>query len=297
LRYLHLLTFMAVLVGIGLAVEWLLRAADTGVSLRDPRGIGQITVFLLAIAAIMLFQLCILRVSYSDFFGTYLREWRKVLRGLFSMFAFAAMIVVGGYLFLGLVGQVQWSQEGWTALTPELLTRAAVGLVVVLVLATTEELIFRGFVLRYLRWNESYPVTIAAVVASAAVFAVSHVIAKTTEPMTVELLFGLFLLGLLLGTTYVATGSLACSIGVHAGLLGMKVLIRKTQLLELSADTWWLADKDLRLSPVVWVLFAAMTAAILLGCRYRHRLAIEPMVGEPRRRGHSAVVTYSSPAE
>ncbi len=38
------------------------------------------------------------------------------------------------------------------------------------VLATSEELIFRSFVVRYLRWNTSAGVTIAAVIVGSAIF-------------------------------------------------------------------------------------------------------------------------------
>ena len=281
MRYLFLLIFIATAWIIGTALERLLQASGSGVSLTDPRGAGQILLFTFVIIAIILFQHFVARARFSDYFGAYARQWRRALVGLATMFLIAVAVFVSGYLGLALAGRLEWSVHDGVDWSVRVVLGTLVALLVVFVLATTEELIFRGFVLRYLRWSEALPVTIAAIIVSAIIFSLAHTIARTTEPITIQLLIGLFMLGLLLASVYIATGSIACSIGIHAGLLGCKVVARKLRLFEVATDTWWLADKDLRTSPLVWLLFAVMSLAALYGSRHRRRLAIEPMVGDP----------------
>jgi len=144
-------------------------------------------------------------------------------------------------------------------------------LLVVLVLATVEELIFRAFFLRYLRHNDTFRVTVAAIIGSSVIFSLSHLIALSGswhDPAKIPLLFGLFIIGALAGTTYVVTGSIACSIGIHCGLLGFKVFFRRTDLATLSPDgSWWLGGtSDLRIGPLSWFILLSMTAVIVL-CR------------------------------
>jgi hypothetical protein len=66
---------------------------------------------------------------------------------------------------------------------------------------------------------------------------------------------------------------------VHAGLLGSKVFLRRTGLLEVETGSWLLGSSDdIRRAPLVWLLFAGMALAIYLG---RHRLNARFSVEEP----------------
>lgn len=104
-----------------------------------------------------------------------------------------------------------------------------------------------------------------------------------------SLLFGLFLLGGLFIVTYIASGSLACAIGMHAGLLGFKVFLRRTDLLDYQPDVWWLGgSEDIRLAPITWLLMVLIGIFIWVTRRQlRRHFYIEPAVA-PLKPGEHA---------
>ena len=259
------------LVGFTLAVvaaEGVLRLIGAPISVTDRKGPGEIIVFVIALVLTVWFSVVAGGVNPLAWFAGYLRDWRRMLRGFLTMLLVAAATMIVIYGALGLIGKVQWSQEAWANLTPKIWRRTAVALLVVVILATTEETIFRAFILRYLRWKASPMVTLSALLASSAIFSLSHLIAlqgAVSQPDYPSLLFGLFLLGFLLGTVYLVTGSLSCSIGIHAGLLGFKVFLRRTELL-IQQDSWLTGGSDLRTGPAIWVLLLLAAFAFYV-CR------------------------------
>lgn len=295
MRYLHLAIFALVLALACFAAEGLFRLAGSEYSLSDSRGPGQIALFLIILPAVALYSRYVAGNDVFGWFRLYWQERAKVWRGFFVAFAFGFAVMLAGYVFLAFMGQASFSQDGWQAMSLKIVERTAVGLLVVLVLATTEEIIFRGFLMRYLRWNTTVPVTILAVVASSVIFSVTHLIALPGPYFTAHyaaLLFGLFLLGTLLAVTYLSTGSIALAIGVHAGLLGFKVFLRKTNLVEVAPEAWWLNEStDIRVSPVAWGVLVAMTLVIfLLRQRLYRRFAVEKPVLCPDAAGRAAAL-------
>lgn len=281
-RYATLLGLAVALALACAAVEALFTLSGSGLSLTDSRGPGQITLFIVIFAGIALFSHTIARVAIFGWFKLYAEAWPRVWRGFLVAFCFGFSVMLLGYVFLAAMGQAGWSAEGWANFSLKTVERTLVALLVVVVLATSEELIFRSFVVRYLRWNTSVGVTVAAVVVGSAIFSVTHLIALGDSRFSSEhlpLLFGLFLLGALLSVTYLATGSLAVAIGVHSGLLGFKVLLRKTQLVAINPEAWWLNESsDIRVSPVAWAVLVAMGLVVFL---LRHRLYARFAVERP----------------
>lgn len=289
MRYLLICLFIPSMLVPVLAVEWLFRVTGSGLSLTDTRGAGQVTLLALVLLMVAAYARFVAREQPFGFFLRYLREWRRALAGFAAALLFASLVVTAGYLGFAAMGSVGWSEAGWAAMSWKTLERTVVALLVVVVLATTEEILFRVFLMRYLRWNSSAAVTVGAVVFSSFVFAASH---NLTDPLAwftpsdFPLFVGLFVLGVLLCVAYLATGSFWCAVGVHAGLLGSKVFLRKTNLVEVDPQALLLHDSyDLRMSPIVWAVFAGMALVIFLA---RHRLyarfAIErPVVSEAHR--------------
>ena len=254
-----------------LVIEAVLRLSRSSYSLGDSRGPGEWAFIAIALAAVLLFSRYVARVDSLQFVARYVMLWRRTLKGFLLTFGATMLFAAAGYLALAALGYVQWSQAAWENLRSDIVEKSAIALLIVLVLASVEETIFRAFLLRYLRRNDTFWVTVGAVVVSSAIFSVSHLVALIDVWHLIgkaSLLTGLFLIGLLLGTVYVVTGSLACSIGVHCGLLGFKVILIRTDVINLVPD--WLVNDDIRRSPLAWLVFLAATLAIVLWRRRLH---------------------------
>jgi len=283
MRYLLICLFIPSLIIPLAAVEWAFDATGSGLSVTDTRGAGQVTLFLVIFAMVAAFSRFVAGDRPLRFFELYRRHWRRALAGFLAMYAFAAVLVVVGYVLFALAGRVEWNYDALARLGPKIAERTVVALLVAVILAISEEILFRVFLMRYLRWNTTPLVTVGAVVFSSFVFAAAHNLTNPLEwfaPDQARLFLGLFLLGALLCVTYLSTGSFFCGVGVHAGLLGSKVFLRKTEILVVSPDVWWLGhSQDLRMAPAVWLLFMGMALAIFL-CRKRlyDRFAIEKPV-------------------
>ena len=254
-----------------LVIEAVLRLSRSSYSLGDSRGPGEWAFIAIALAAALLFSRYVARVDSLQFVARYVMLWRRTLKGFLLTFGATMLFAAAGYLALAALGYVQWSQAAWENLRSDVVEKSAIALLIVLVLASVEETIFRAFLLRYLRYNDTFWVTVGAVVVSSAIFSVSHLVALIDVWHLIgktSLLTGLFLIGLLLGTVYVVTGSLACSIGVHCGLLGFKVVLIRTDVINLASD--WLVNDDIRRAPLAWLVFLAATLAFVLWRRRLH---------------------------
>ena len=249
----------------------MLRLSRSSYSLADSRGPGEWSFIAISLAAVLLFSRYVARVDSLQFVARYAMQWRRTLKGFLLTFGVTMLFAAAGYLVLAALGYVQWSQAAWENLRSDVVEKSAIALLIVLVLASVEETIFRAFLLRYLRYNDTFWVTVGAVVVSSAIFSVSHLVALIDVWHLIgktSLLTGLFLIGLLLGSVYVVTGSLACSIGVHCGLLGFKVVLIRTDVINLASD--WLVNDDIRRAPLAWLVFLAATLAFVLWRRRLH---------------------------
>lgn len=288
-RYLSLFALFAVVFAACAVVELLLRWSGAGVSLTDTKGIGQVALFVVIIPLLIAFAVP-RGGGPAAFLGLYKGRIGRALAGFAAMWLQAVILMALAYALLGALGYVSWSGKAWANLSAQLLEKTLVALLVVVVLAFTEEMIFRAFVLRHLRWNSTPAVTVAAVAAGSAIFSLSHLISYKDAWTFQEvggLLFGLWLLGSLFAVTYIATGSIACSMGMHAGLLGFKVFLRRTDLLDYRPDVWWLGNSnDLRLAPVTWLLMLVV-GVIVWSTRHtlRRHFYIEPAIADWKKAG------------
>jgi len=272
LRYFGIAAFMAMVAAVSLAVEGLLHVGGSKYSLTDSRGPGQIALFAILLPALLLFTRYATRVDVWQFVARYMSNWRRALKGMLVMACVTFVACVLAYILLAALGSVRLAPGALQEIGGDLAKQIAVGLLVVLLLAIVEEVIFRSFVLRYLRYDDTAWVTAGAVIVSSAIFAVSHLIALTNVWDLISkgpLLIGVFTIGVLLGTTYVATGSLACAIGVHWGLLSFKVVLIRTHFVQ-TVPGWTGGEYgDVRLAPTTWLAFLLATLALIV---WRRRL-------------------------
>lgn len=235
---------------------------DPSFSLFANKGIGKIGITILVIAQIMWLLLMAPRTVWRQFITTNFsfflsRSWLK------TFFSFFIVFFVAHVCFLGCFFATNSAMLELTCLkliTPSLFLKIAFGFIATFFLAWTEELIFRGAVFPLI--NQHLSAIPSALIASG-IFMAAHDLSNPFNLVTVhwQLGLGLFLLGFFLNLIFIITKKLYAGMGAHAGLVFVKVILRRLPLLTfapLSAMPWWL-DKDLRQAPLIH-------GALLMGC-------------------------------
>ena len=199
-------------------------------------------------------------------------RWKGILAG-FAVTSTATFLAAAAVenLVLILLGTPLYSSAMWHALSWRRVTIFDPSWIGVILVASVEELIFRGVLFNYLLYGTSRWRVARATLISSVIFALVHNLRDPLSWFTVDkapLLLGLTLLGMLLAIAYVTTGSLACSAGIHTGLAWIGLLNGRTHLDGLLRGSWLMgASKDLRTAPVVWALFIVL----MVGCRLAGR--------------------------
>ncbi len=198
------------------------------------------------------------------------KPWVRSYVILFSVFFSLHVLML---CFIGATGYLSYNSA--YQLTPKILGSICLGFVVTFFLAWTEELIFRGIFFRYIAHMVS---PLMSVFVASLVFMLAHDLAGPWNLVTVhwQLGLGLFLLGVVLNLLFLISGKLYVSMGAHAGLVFVKVILRRIPLVSyLPTDQlpWWLAV-DLRQSHLTHVLFM-ITILILLRVYFLRRSLIK----------------------
>jgi membrane protease YdiL (CAAX protease family) len=274
MRYLHLIALLAVVMVSTRALE----AAAPGLTpILGERETGPYLVGAIGICTLIALT-C--PQSVRRFIRFYSTNLPKSAAGFLIMLVFGLAMLLALTMLLALSGRATWG-EGGISPAPHLIPIAvAATLLGAIAIAVPEEVLFRGFVVSYLRWDTSPLVSITAVVASALIFAAAHNIENPIvwlTPAGLPLFIGLFLLGALLAVSYLATRSLWCSIGLHAALVAFDRAVLDTHLVAIDLSPWWMGGTDdVREAPALWLTFV-IAALLFIPFRnwLRSRLAIE----------------------
>jgi len=280
MRYVYLAFMIGAIAAAAAGLEFIFEISGGSLSIHRMSGAGLVILYALILLLLLLFMTVFSPISAASYVRLYWARRLRAASGFFVMFCFGAVGVLILYATLAMAGQLTWSADGWRHIAPlGVLTGCAV--------AITEEIVFRGFVLSFLRWSERTAVTVSAVLFSAFFFAVVHDFADPLNWLTASafpLFVGLFLIGILLAVTYVVTGSLWCAIGLHAALLVTGRVLPRRDTIVIDYEPWWLGSGagDLRMAPVVWVFFILVTIVIYaIRSPLRHWLSVESFVGMP----------------
>lgn len=149
------------------------------------------------------------------------------------------------------------------------------GFFVTFLLAWSEELIFRGTLYQYFA---QFWTPIPSALITSLIFSLVHDITNPLNLVTKnwKLGLGLFLLGLLLNLIFIVTQKLYTGMGIHAGLVYVKVVLRRLPLITyLPVLPYWL-DVDLRQSLLVHLLFVIVIGSVIV--RYKTLLFIKKNV-------------------
>ena len=132
-------------------------------------------------------------------------------------------------------------------------------------LAYTEEVMFRGTVFPFL---VQFMRPIAAVFFTALAFMTVHFLPSPLAQVWRDpaIALGLFLLGFMLNLIFIAAETMYANIGAHAGLVFVKVILRKVRFLTIAAPPWlpWFLHHDLRQAPLVHLFFLVVIVGLVV---------------------------------
>jgi membrane protease YdiL (CAAX protease family) len=235
---------------------------DPAFNLLASRGIPKVAFICMAIYQILLFISIQPKKFLKEFFDRVLfffvkERWFFSFSYLFISFFLLHSIVL--FIFYQ-QGHILYDPNGASITTPIIL-KTLFGLFVVFMLAWTEELIFRGTIYPYFA---QYYSPLVSMLTTSLIFMLAHSLKNPLILLTTEwkLGLGLFLLGLLLNQVFVITKKLYTGMGIHAGLVFVKVIIRRMPFLK--------SVPDLRQSHLVHILF--LCAIIFLFVWYKRSL-------------------------
>jgi membrane protease YdiL (CAAX protease family) len=165
-------------------------------------------------------------------------------------------------MFVFAAGGARWSSAAFAQTDAYALLKLFFTGLVAIILATTEEILFRALAFKYLLTSTTRWAVFRAMILSSIIFALAH---RFDDPLSwlelrfVGLLIGLILLGCLLALVYYVTNSLACSIGAHSGLIWI-ALAKKIQIIQVAPSGWDISNSfDPRTGPAAWTLFILLT--------------------------------------
>ncbi len=238
---------------------------DPNFSLLASRSVGKFVFSALVIFHLFLFVGC-LHASFADRFlkssVLFYREtgWLKTMFSYGTLFFAIHFLILGGFYIAGYVVY----DPLWGTISLSLVLKMLLGLLVTYGLAWSEELIFRGMVYQFIA---QYWTPMISVISAAFIFMGAHDILNPLNLVGKDwrLGLGLFLLGMLLTVVFAITKKLYVGMGIHMGLVFVKVVLRRARFLVFIPQAEWhpLIHSDLRQAPLTHLLFI-ITIGILI---------------------------------
>ncbi|MFH1832478.1 MAG: type II CAAX endopeptidase family protein [bacterium] len=244
---------------------------DPSFSLMANRGVGKIALTVLVILHIILlisFQPTKFLHSWLETNLTFFKS-KNWLLDFSHFFALGSLLHILALILFVTLGATVLDTTLIPTLNSSIAFKVLLGFIATFFLAYTEELIFRGTLYPFFAQN-MLPLT--SVVLTSFIFVVAHAISGT---LTTKLFIGLFLLGMFLNLIFVISGKLYLGMGFHAGLVFIKVFLRRIPLITqkvFDCEPWWFAQ-DLRQSSLIHIFFIIII--IVLCLRYRPKLIIK----------------------
>ncbi len=245
---------------------------DPTFNLLANRGVGKIALTTLVILHIVLLVFTQSK-SFLKLWVTknlsFLRNsrWLKYFFLFFVIFFALHALMLISTLFLGVTNY----NYALATIKTSIYARILFGFIVTFFLAWTEELIFRGTIYLFLVQNIR---KFESVILTSFIFMLVHDLANPINLVTKnwKLGLGLFLLGILLNLIFEITGKLYTGMGAHAGLVFVKVILRRIPFityLPAQLAPWWFA-RDLRQAHSTHIAFIIVN--IMLVIAYRKKL-------------------------
>lgn len=191
----------------------------------------------------------------------YEASWLRKLSLFFVLGLGSHLLFLLSFHYTGYIA-ISWPTSTLPSLSIGL--RLLLGLGVTLLLAWSEELIFRGLLYNYFNYFFSQA---SAIIVSSLLFMAVHDLRAPWQLITKNwrLGVGLFLLGVILNQIYCITRSISASIGTHMGLVMVKVFLRRVPLVtydSLQYDYWF--ARDIRQAGMVHIALIVLIVFLTL---------------------------------
>lgn len=244
---------------------------DPSFTLLANRSVGKIAFTVLVLLHIILLLTTTPKKLLNQFLETNLYFIRRTswlapfFLYFFIFFTLHSLLLMG----LWLLGIVQLHPET-LALIPSRLGNLSLGFIATFFLAWTEEAIFRGALFTVLRQKL---VPLASIIITSIIFSLAHDLSNPLSLVTTDwkLGLGLFLLGMFLNILFFLTKKLYIGMGAHAGLVFVKVVLRRIPLVSYASILPWWFDIDLRQSLLTHALFLVIIIFLLLAFKQKFR--------------------------
>lgn len=237
---------------------------DPSFSLLANRGAGKI-----AFTVLVLLNILLLITTASRAF---LRQFMQVNVGFFTSWRWIktfSIFFMGAFTLHALLLYIL-SFTGIVYVVPEALNQIPIkwvsliwGFIATFFLAWTEEMIFRGTL--FMIFNQKLK-TMTSIILTSFIFMLAH---NLTNPFKLvsqdwQLGTGLFLLGMILNIFFAISNKLYVGMGIHAGLVFVKVFLRRIPLVAYSAQLPWWFSPDLRQSSTIHIFFLLLIIFLII---------------------------------
>lgn len=237
---------------------------DPSFSLLANRGAGKILFTILVLLHIMLLltttpKKFLVKFVQTNFGFIRHKKWIAPFCLYFLIFFSLHSLMLYG---LSLNGIVQTHPEALN-LIPSKIGPLVFGFIATFFLAWTEEVIFRGALFSILKQKIS---PLSSIIITSLIFSLAHNVTNPLLLVTSEwrLGLGLFLLGMFLNILFFLSNALYIGMGAHAGLVFVKVLLRRIPLITYAPVLPWWFDIDLRQSLLTHSLFLLIIVFLLI---------------------------------
>jgi membrane protease YdiL (CAAX protease family) len=237
---------------------------DPTFSLLANRGTGKIAFTVLVLLNILLLVTTTSRVFLQKIIHVNLgffknHHWLKPFFTFFTIAFIAHSLLLYALSFTSFV---QINPQAISLITTKW-TSLIWGFIATFFLAWTEEMIFRGTLFMF--FNQKLK-TLTSITLTSLIFMLAH---NLTNPLKLisddwQLGVGLFLLGMILNVIFAISNKLYIGMGVHAGLVFVKVFLRRIPMIDYSAQLPWWFSPDLRQSSIVHLAFFILLIILIV---------------------------------
>jgi membrane protease YdiL (CAAX protease family) len=254
---------------------------DPTFSLFANRGIGKIGITVLVIWHIFLLLFNSDKKLLQDFWQTNFLffkdiKWVKPFLLYFGAFSALHALFLAGLFVFGYVVYVPHCHPELVSGSIQPIFPFAIKMLLSLIapffVAWTEELIFRGTVYKFFVQELSQ---VTSALLASLIFMLAHNLSNPFMLVSSEwqLGLGLFLLGLFLNLIFILTGKLYTGMGAHAGLVFVKVFLRRVPFLIFldASQLPFFVNQDLRQSLLFHMFFLVVNVVLILKIHFKHR--------------------------